>query len=173
MREAILKANARILEVAECQPSLRGMGTTLTALRLDADTGVFEIGHVGDSRAYRLNEGTLWKLTRDHTAAEAMVEQGALSPQQARNHAMSHLLSRALGTQELVDVEVLLGTAESGDRFLLCSDGLVRVFEDWELEERLRECRRGKVEEVVTSLIEEANQRGAPDNVTVAILAVD
>jgi serine/threonine protein phosphatase PrpC len=173
MKDAVLRANMKIWEMAQSQPAFRGMGTTLTALRISVESGAFEVGHVGDSRAYRLHGDTLWQLTQDHTAVMALVESGVLSPQAARNHPMGHVLSRALGTAEEVEVDILLGVAEAGDRFLLCSDGLVRVMEDAELEERLLAARGGNPEKLVRGIVEEAKLRGAPDNVTVALLAVD
>jgi protein phosphatase len=173
MKASLLRANRRIREMAAEQPAFEGMGTTLTALRVDEASGSFEIGHVGDSRAYRLLGGSLLQLTRDHTAAEEMVRTGTLTPEQARNHAMSHILTRALGTGAEVDVSIVLGVAEAGSRFLVCSDGLNRVFEDAELEERLLAWDGRKVDALVRSLVEEANSRGSPDNVTVAVLTVD
>jgi serine/threonine protein phosphatase PrpC len=173
MRESVLRANVKILEMAGSQEGYRGMGTTLTALRLTADSGGFEIGHVGDSRAYRLHHGSLWQLTADHTAGEAMVAEGALSPKQAQNHPLSHILSRAVGTQEEVEVDVILGLAEPGDRFLLCSDGLIRVFDDQELEERMVGWDGTELDLWLRGLVDEANRRGSPDNVTVVVLAAD
>ncbi|MGW8267534.1 MAG: PP2C family protein-serine/threonine phosphatase [Longimicrobiales bacterium] len=172
MRDALLRANARILTLAAEQASLAGMGTTLTALRVKADTGAFEIGHVGDSRAYRLAGGQFWQITKDHTVVAEMVEAGTLSPSNARGHHLGHILSQALGTYEDPEVEVLLGQAEAGDRFLVCSDGLTRVMEDDDLEESLLRSREVDLEDVVRGVVEEANRRGAPDNVTMAILAV-
>jgi serine/threonine protein phosphatase PrpC len=173
MREAFLRANGKILNLGAEQAPLAGMGTTLTALRVTAETGAFEIGHVGDSRAYRLSGNQLWKVTRDHTVVADMVEAGTLSPDRARGHHLGHILSQALGTQEDPEVDLILGVAEAGDRFLLCSDGLTRVLEDEDLEESLLRSRRTKLEDVVRGAVEEANRRGAPDNVTMAILAVD
>jgi serine/threonine protein phosphatase PrpC len=173
LRDAILRANDRILKMANDQSSLLGMGTTLTALRVNADTGAFEGGHVGDSRAYRLNGDDLFQITRDHTVVAGMVEAGTLSPSKARDHYLGHILSQALGTQEEVEVDIFLGVAEEGDRFLVCSDGLMRVMEDGDVEEWLQRSRQKELEDVVRLWVEEANRRGAPDNVTVAILAVD
>jgi serine/threonine protein phosphatase PrpC len=173
VKDSILRANKKILEMSYSQPAFKGMGTTLTAFRVKADSGEFEIGHVGDSRAYRLHQGSLWRLTADHSVAEAMVAEGALTPQQGRNHPMSHILSRAVGTHEEVEVDLILGVAEPGDRFLLCSDGLIRVFEDQELEERLVGWDGRKLELLVQGMVNEANLRGGPDNITVAVLAVD
>lgn len=173
LREAILRANQRILSLATRESELSGMGTTLTALRVEADGGAFEGGHVGDSRAYRLNRDKLSQITRDHTVVAGMVEAGTLSPSEARDHYLGHILSRALGTEEDVEVEVFLGVVEEGDRFLLCSDGLMRVMEDRDVEQWLRRSREKDLEDVVRLWVEEANRRGAPDNVTVAILGVE
>jgi protein phosphatase len=173
MRDAVLRANGKIQNLAAEQASFAGMGTTLTALRVRADTGAFEIGHVGDSRAYRLTGNQLWQITRDHTVVAEMVEAGTLAPSSARGHHLGHILSQALGTQDDPDVEVVLGQAEAGDRFLVCSDGLTRVLEDHDLEECLLRSREVDLEDVIRGAVEEANRRGAPDNVTMAILAVD
>jgi protein phosphatase len=173
MREAFFRAHERLLALTAAQPSLAGRGTTWTALRVSEDTGAFDVGHVGDSRAYRLNGDEFWQITRDHTVVAGMVEAGTLSPSAAKGHPLGHILSQALGSHEELEVDVLLGVVEEGDRFLVCSDGLIRVMEDHELEERLRQSREEELEDVVRASVEEANRRGAPDNVTVAILAVE
>lgn len=171
--DAFRSANDRILEMGEEEESRTGMGTTLTVLRLDPESGAFEIGHVGDSRAYRLVGDELIQLTRDQTLVADMVDAGTLSPSEARQHYLGHILSQALGTREQLEVEVLRGVAGEGDRFLLCSDGLLRVLDDEDLLRWLRESRSRGLEEVVEGMVEEANRKGAPDNVTVAVLSVD
>ncbi len=173
MQEAFQRANREILRMADADPSLLGMGTTLTALRLEAESGGFEVGHVGDSRAYRLNRDDLSQVTRDHTVVAGMVEAGMLSSSEARGHYLGHILSRVLGAEEDLEAELILGAAEAGDRFLVCSDGLMRVMEEGDLKEWLQRSREVGVEDVVRGLVEEANRRGAPDNVTVGVLAVD
>ncbi len=173
MEASFRRANDRILEMAEDQASLAGMGTTLTVLKLNAASGAFEVGHVGDSRAYRLSGGRLLQLTRDQTLVADMVEAGTLTPAEAQRHYLGHILSQALGTRAELEMEHLLGVAEEGDRFLLCSDGLLRVLDDEDLGGWLLESRSGELEEVVHGMVEEANRRGAPDNVTVAVMAVD
>lgn len=173
LRDAVLHANDRILAMAGEQVAFAGMGTTLTALRVDCASGGFEVAHVGDSRAYRLNGSNLWQLTRDHTVVAGMVEAGTLSPARARDHHLGHLLTRALGTTEDLEVEVVLGIAEAGDRFLVCSDGLMRVMDDDDVRAWLLESRARKLDDLVKDWVVEANRRGAPDNVTVAILALE
>jgi len=173
IREAVLRANQTILHLASEKESLSGMGTTLTALRVNGETGAFEVGHVGDSRAYRLMEGKLVQITRDHTVVAEMVEAGTLPRSAARGHRLEHILSQALGTSQEVEVDVTLGVVAEGDRFLLCSDGLIRVWEDAEMALAVQASRGGDLESVVVGLVEEANRRGAPDNVTAAILSVE
>jgi protein phosphatase len=173
MQEAFQQANREILRVAGEAPALLGMGTTLTVLRLDSETGWFEVGHVGDSRAYRLNRDALSQVTRDHTVVAGMVEAGMLSSAEAQGHYLGHVLSRVLGAEEALEAELTLGMAEAGDRFLVCSDGLMRVMNEEDLKEWLQKSRELEVEDVVRALVEEANRRGGPDNVTVGILAVD
>jgi protein phosphatase len=172
MKETILSANRKILEASESQPAFAGMGTTLTALRVLPGDRAFVLGHVGDSRAYHFSGDALRQISRDHTVVQEMVDAGKVPASQAREHPMAHLLSRALGTDPDVLVDVLEGELREGDRFLLCSDGLVKVFDDHEIEERVREVGSQGLEDVVDALVDEANVRGAPDNVTVAILAV-
>lgn len=172
LREAILQANLKILETSRSQPSLAGMGTTLTVLHLDSETGTFRVGHVGDSRAYRFREGVLVQLTRDHTAVAEMVAGGILPPSDARGHPMAHILSRVLGSRPEPEVDLIPGMARKGDIFLLCSDGLTKVFENEELGDRIVEGKGKRLENLIRALVDEANARGAPDNVTVAGLAV-
>jgi len=173
LREAILEAHARIVDMARSRPALQGMGTTLTALHLDTASGDFSVGHVGDSRAFRFHRGELVQITRDHTAVAEMVEKGTIRPEAARTHPLSHVLSRVVGCEPEPEVDILLGTAQAGDLFLLCSDGLEKVFRNEELAERVARGREAGPEALVQSLVEEANARGGPDNVTVAVLLVD
>lgn len=170
---AILRANRKVLDTAEAQPALSGMGTTLTVLHLNLESGAFEVGHVGDSRAYRLNRGKLVQLTRDHTAVADMVQEGTLRPSQAERHPMSHILSRAVGTFHGLKVDQVLGVAEERDLFLLCSDGLTKVFRQSELGDWLESWKESDPEGLVRALVNEANERGAPDNVSVAVLVVE
>lgn len=173
MEEAIRRADRRIREMAAENPELAGMGTTVTALVVRPEEEVFVVGHVGDSRAYRLAAGEVRALTRDHTMVRKMVERGDLPPEGERHHPLAHILSQALGVDAEVEVDVLEGTCGPGDRFLLCSDGLVAVMSDDEIGEWLENVAPGDTESVVTELVAEANRRGAPDNVTVALVALD
>jgi len=172
MKESILAANRKILEMAGSQPALSGMGTTLTALKVSTGDRTYSMGHVGDSRAYLLSAGGFRQISKDHTMVQDMVEAGKIPASAAREHPFAHLLSRALGTDPHLLVDVGEGTIQEGDFFLLCSDGLVKVFDDGEIEEWMGRLGSESLEGVVDSMVAEANDRGAPDNVTVAILGV-
>lgn len=177
MEGAILRAQERLLEEIRGRPGLRGMGTTLTALEVrpgpTADkNGGFVVGHVGDSRAYRFRGGRLERLTRDHTQVQDAVEAGHLSAEEARVHPARHVLTMVLGVEAPIEPQIVEGPADPGDLFLLCSDGLTEVLSDGQIEEVLgREARRG-LEAVVAELVDGVNDRGSPDNVTVALLRI-
>ena len=164
-------ANLRIHEAAQKNPQMHSMGTTVAGI-LVVEDGVL-IGHVGDSRAYHLTGGILYLRTTDHTLVHSMVEEGRLPPEAEKDHPMAHILTRALGVEEELEPEIHRGVVARGDRFLLCSDGLGRVMSDDEVGEWIRALRPTALEEDGSGLIEEANRRGAPDNVTVALLTAD
>lgn len=172
MAEAVAEADGAVRREARRDPSLQGMGTTLTALLIaaSADRGV--VGHVGDSRAYRLPAGGgLTPVTTDHTWVQEQVEKGRIAPLDARHHPMGHVLSRVLGTGDGVSADVIPVPVEPDDVYLLCSDGLVAMLSDAEIEEILRD-RSRSTEELADALVEEANRRGGVDNVTVAIARI-
>lgn len=172
MEDSIQEANRVILELSESQPAFAGMGTTLTALDVNGESGRYVLGHVGDSRAYLLSEEGFSQISRDHTMVRDMVEAGKIPASAEREHPLAHILSRALGTAPRVDVDILEGQIRVGDCFLLCSDGLVKVMEEEEVEAWVRRAGSDPLEVVVDAMLEEANRRGAPDNVTVALLLV-
>jgi protein phosphatase len=173
MRQAYGAAHARVKEKSETGSEFAGMGTTLTALKVDAEAGTFVLGHVGDSRAYHLSQGILFHRTTDHTLVRSMVDQGKLPASAERDHPMGHILTRAVGIEGDFEPQIVKGALTEGDRFLLCSDGLVRVFQDEEIGAWLRELSHDDLESAVEQLVDEANRRGAPDNVTVALLVVE
>lgn len=172
MGACIRRANRRIVEMSEERPGFLGMGTTLTALKVFCENGSYVLGHVGDSRAYLLSRGEFSQLSRDHTMVRDMVEAGRLPPSAEREHPLGHILSRAVGTELDVEVDVLEGPIQEGDVFMLCSDGLVKVMADDEMEDWVRKAESEPLEDVVSAMMEEGNQRGAPDNITVAFLRV-
>lgn len=173
MAEAVRSADRRIRSEGLRDPERAGMGTTLTAFRLDTDRATWHIGHVGDSRAYRFRNGTLEQLTRDDTWVQSQVDAGRIKPENARNHPWSSLLSQAVGLDEPAEPSVLEGEAEPGDVFLLCSDGLLAHLGDEELARLIRDHLEEGLEAVTRTLVDAANDRGGIDNITVGLLRVE
>jgi len=173
MEESVQRANRKIFEMSETQPAYSGMGTTLTALKVSPDTGTYVMGHVGDSRAYLLSGDGFSQISRDHTMVRDMVDAGKIPPSAEREHPLGHILSRVLGTESDVEVDLVEGTTQDGDCFLLCSDGLTKVMNEEEVEGWVRRARSEPLETVVDLMVEEGNLRGAPDNITVAFLKVN
>ncbi len=173
MAEAIAAANLEVWEASVANPERQGMGTTVTALQLDGDSARWVIGHVGDSRGYLFRDGKLRRVTRDHTVVQDLLESGAISPSAAADHPLGHLINRAVGTEETVQVDVYPGEALPGDIFLLCSDGLAGLMTDDELEDALQGLTITELDEKSAELVAIAHERGAPDNVTLCFLAVE
>lgn len=168
LSEAIREANSRILREAAEDPAREGMGTTVTAL-LTLRDGRSVVGHVGDSRAYRLRDGEFLRITRDHTWVQEQVERGGLTPEAARLHSASGVLTRALGVEADVEPDLIREEWREGDLYLLCSDGLTGMVPDRRIAELLR---NGEdLEERADALVELANREGGRDNVTVVLVA--
>ncbi|MFQ5746151.1 MAG: Stp1/IreP family PP2C-type Ser/Thr phosphatase [Gemmatimonadota bacterium] len=146
-----------------------GMGTTATVLFLDA-RGDYLIGQIGDSRAYVYRAGELHQLTRDHSWVQEQVDLGVLTPEQARLHPQSNLITRALGVDRDVSPDLYAGELRDGDVFLLASDGLSDMLAPTAIEEAL--ARPGTLEATARSLVDEANRAGGSDNVSVLLVAV-
>jgi len=169
MRAAIRAANGAIFQRTLTEHDKRGMGTTVTALVLyDAR---FLIGQVGDSRAYLLRDGKLVQLTKDHSYVQEQVDAGYLTPEQARAHPYSNVITRCVGANSEVIPDVYVGAVKPGDVFLLASDGLTGMVEDPDLAEVLTSGRAPQ--EQVDALIAEANRHGGLDNITAVIVRID
>jgi PPM family protein phosphatase len=164
LRETILAANRRIHELARADPSRAGMGTTLTAAIVSAEREEVAIGHVGDSRAYRLRARKLEQLTRDHSLVEEMRRKGQLTEAQAQDHPQRSIITRALGPEPEVEPDVQTVSAAPGDVFLICSDGLTTML----TEEQIAKLLSGatSMAAAVRALVEEANRAGGRDNIT-------
>jgi len=169
MRLAIRAANGAIFDRTLTEHDKRGMGTTVTTLVL-YDTR-FLIGQVGDSRAYLFRDGKLLQLTKDHSYVQEQVDAGYLTPEQARSHPYSNVITRCVGANSEVMPDIYLGTAKPKDVFLLASDGLTGMLEDRQLAELLAPTRMPQ--EQVDELIAEANRHGGLDNITAIIVRVD
>jgi serine/threonine protein phosphatase PrpC len=165
--EAIRKANRTVL--AEARKRGKQMGSTIVALLVHDER--YAIVWVGDSRAYLLRDGELIQLSRDHTQVQEMVDRGIMRAKDAVNHPMGHILSRAVGVRDEVQIDQVAGEVFPGDVFLLCSDGLHGYVDEKEIARLLA---RGSPERVSEELVELTLQNGAPDNVTViAVWASD
>jgi len=164
LRETIEEANRRIHELARADPSKAGMGTTITAAIVDAQGEEVGIGHVGDSRAYRWRRGKLERLTRDHSLVEEMRRKGQITDAQAEDHPQRSIITRALGPEPDVEVDLQTVPASPGDVFLLCSDGLTTMVGEERIGAVLSAA--GSMREAVRTLVDEANGAGGRDNIT-------
>ena len=171
LANAIREGNEAILDRAADDPSLYGMGTTVTAAAV-AGGRHLQLAHVGDSRAYLLREGALDQLTTDHTVVGELVRRGRLTPEQAAIHPERSILTRAVGLDPRVPVDLPDPLAlRSGDQLLLCSDGLTEAVDDDQLTELLSAAPDGQA--ACRSLIDAANDAGGPDNITVVLVRVE
>jgi PPM family protein phosphatase len=168
LSERAREANRRIFDLARDDASRSGMGTTLTGALLSSDE--VSIVHVGDSRAYLFRDGVLSQLTRDHSLVEELRRRGQLTPEEAEDHPQRSIITRALGPERDVEVDVHTHQARRGDVFMLCSDGLTSMVREDRLREILSEA--DSLKTAVDRLVDEANQAGGRDNITVVAFRV-
>lgn len=169
LAERVREANARIHEMSQAEEDRAGMGTTITA----AHVGEHEIAiaHVGDSRAYRLREGELERLTEDHSLVEEMRRRGQLTAQEADEHPQRSIITRALGPEPEVVVDTYSWRGAAGDVYLLCSDGLTSMVPEARLAALLREA--PTLSDAGRALIHAANEAGGRDNITVVLFRLE
>jgi serine/threonine protein phosphatase PrpC len=165
LEQTIKVANRAINRQAQSDPNLAGMGTTTTAAIVDPEAEEVAIGHVGDSRAYRYRAGKLERLTRDHSLVEEMRRKGQLTEAQAEDHPQRSIITRALGPEPEVEVDLQTVPALAGDVFLICSDGLTTMLDDAHIARLLE--RASSMAAAVRALVDEANRAGGRDNITV------
>jgi serine/threonine protein phosphatase PrpC len=170
LKQTIEDANRMIHKLARQDSNLAGMGTTTTAAILDEEAEEVAIGHVGDSRAYRLRRGKLERLTRDHSLVEEMKRKGQLTEAQAEDHPQRSIITRALGPEPEVEVDLQTVPAQAGDIFLICSDGLTTMLDDDHIERIL--VRATSMPNAVRALVDEANRAGGRDNISVIAFKV-
>lgn len=172
LRAAIDAANRRVLALSR-ENGAAPMGTTLVVW-IDAGEGQCFVGHVGDSRAYRLRRGVLEALTEDHSVVQQMIREGLMSEAEARVAPNRNVITRAVGLDPVVDADVRSWVRGPGDVFLLCSDGLTDMLTERELEallnDRLSAEGEGDLRAAADALIEAANDAGGVDNVSVVLL---
>lgn len=159
-------ANERIQAHIHQYPQHKGMGCTAELLAFSGTN--FVIGHIGDSRTYRLAEDGLRQLTKDHSLVQEQVDMGLITPVEARSHSMRNVISRAVGVEEDLALDIIRGKAIRGDLFLLCSDGLTDMVSDHIIQEVVLS--NSSVEDKIAQLIDLAKAAGGLDNITVALV---
>lgn len=169
LMEAVAKANESIYSVSQSQPQCAGMGTTLV-------TGLFTndkllVGHIGDSRMYRLRGETLEQITEDHSLLNEQIKSGLITPEQAKYSNNKNLVTRALGIDPEVELELHEYDVEVGDLYLLCSDGLSDLVEDEEIQLTLTSL-SANLELAANQLVQMANDNGGKDNISVILARV-
>ena len=167
--DLIQEANRRVYDRSSSDPNTSGMGTTITVALVEDDRVSF--GHVGDSRAYLIRKARMEQLTEDHSLVNELLKTGKLSREEAETHPQRSVITRALGTDPDVDVDTFSVQAETGDLFLLCSDGLTdMVPEDSILE--VVERHREDIDGALRALVKAANRGGGQDNITVVAFEI-
>ncbi len=167
--DLIQEANRRVYDRSSTDPNTSGMGTTMTVAL--AEDGQVAFGHVGDSRAYLIRDGTMEQVTEDHSLVNELLKSGKLSPEEAETHPQRSVITRALGTDPDVDVDTFTIAAETGDLFLLCSDGLTDMVEEEAILEVV-ERNRSDIDAALKALVKAANRGGGEDNITVVAFEI-
>jgi len=168
--EAIKAANTAIHDASMSRPEQTGMGTTIVAAVFHDNT--LTVAHVGDSRLYRYRSGVLSQVTEDHSMVQELLRRGLMTPEEARTSLNRNLVTRALGIDPLVEVDVREQQYEDGDLYLLCSDGLNDVLTDEEITAVLAR-HPDNMESAVQRLVADVNARGGPDNVSIVMIQAD
>jgi protein phosphatase len=169
MADALRTANRAIYERMLAESDKQGMGTTASVLLLSH--GHYLIGQVGDSRVYLLRDGLLTQITKDHSYVQEQVDAGFLTPEQARYHPYSNVITRCVGAGDTVEPDVYFGELAVGDVLLVASDGLTGMVDDRRLQTML--LARSSAGRIVDALIAEANGRGGLDNITAIVIRVE
>ncbi len=167
LKKGIEEANLMIYEEQLYRPDLNGMGTTLTVIWEDKKRIL--LGHVGDSRAYRLRDGLIQQISQDHSMVAELVRDGLLTPEEARRHPYRNIITRALGTSETVEVDISEFDKRTGDIYLICSDGLSEYVQEDQMHKILSE---HELEEAADLFLNLALEGGGRDNISLVIAEV-
>jgi serine/threonine protein phosphatase PrpC len=173
LKESLLRANTTILQHAKANPQLSGMGTTATVMKWDGAQTV-HLAQVGDSRAYYWNSKGIWQLTQDHSVTHEKWRAGLISRDQMKTDEMKNVITRSVGYEPNLKVDCFAFPIESGDGFLLCSDGLSNPLSDALMFDILDESTKSglSLEDMAKQLVIAANERGGDDNVTVVLVRI-
>ncbi|OPY57190.1 MAG: Serine/threonine phosphatase stp [Pelotomaculum sp. PtaU1.Bin035] len=163
--DSVKHANASIYELSRRNQDLKGMGTTITACL--KQEGRILVAHVGDSRAYLISKGVISQLTRDHSLVQELLRYGGINEEQALLHPQRNVLTRALGTEQSVEVDIYSTVIIPGDLLLLCTDGLTRYLRQEELLPIVQSS--GDINTVARNLLGKALERGGADNITIIL----
>jgi len=169
IRAVIEQSNRTIHDAASNQPQYQGMGTTIIVALFYDDR--LSIAHVGDSRVYRMRDGKIEQLTRDHTLLQELVDRGFYTPEEARQSLNRNIVTRALGVEPEVKVDLQEDIALPGDIYVLCSDGLNDMIDDETIRLTLEEF-GANLERAAGRLVEQANEQGGADNISVVLVKV-
>jgi serine/threonine protein phosphatase PrpC len=169
MQKTFTLANQRILDHIQSNPDHKGMGCTAELLAI-TDAG-FVLGHMGDSRTYRLRNSQLKQITKDHSLVQDQLDQGIITPEQAAKHLQRNVILRAVGTTQNPSLDLIRGRTYPGDRFLLCSDGLTDMVSDETILQALKHYPR--LPEAADVLIALAKDGGGKDNITVVLMHIE
>lgn len=164
---AVKLANSAIHEASQTQPECAGMGSTVVTALFHGNK--MSVGHVGDSRLYRLRNGDLKQITLDHSVVQELLSRGLITPEEAKTSHNKNLVTRALGIEADVEVDVQEVEVEANDIYLLCSDGLSDVFSDDVILKMLLE-KNGDLEETAQYMVNEVNTNGGPDNISIILI---
>jgi protein phosphatase len=169
VREQVMKANATIYHAAQSQPQYAGMGTTLVVCLFYDNKAL--VAHLGDSRLYRMRDGALKQITRDHSLLQEQIYSGLISAEQAKHAQHKNLVTKALGIDPTVEPEIREYETRPGDIYLLCSDGLCDMVEDDDISMTL-EALGANLKLAAQQLVQMANDNGGKDNVSVILVRV-
>lgn len=164
----IRMANQRLYSLQQERTELNGMGTTVAALRIDADDALATLAHVGDSRIYRYRADAFEQLTNDHSWVNEQLQKNIITAEEARNHRYKNVITRALGNRLDLEIDARIEKLEPEDLFLMCSDGLSGMVEDGTMHSTLREL--PDLRECANKLVALANEAGGLDNITVVLV---
>ena len=166
LEQAIQRANEVVIEKADSDEALNGMGTTIVAATIEGDR--MSVANVGDSRLYVVGDREIRQITRDHSLVEEMVRMGGIKREQARSHPDKNIITRAIGAQAFLNIDFFKVRLEPGDIVLMCTDGLTNMIEDEEIR-MILQGQRDLVEKA-ESLVNAANNNGGKDNITVVLI---
>ncbi len=167
LESAVNAANIRIFDKSRESKELNGMGTTVVAVLIIGNTAYFT--HAGDSRAYSLSNNELCQITRDHSIVQSMIENGKLTPEEARFHPRKNVITRALGVEESIVPEFNVLDLNDGDKLLLCTDGLTNFVNS----DTITSVLSGEYEDASKELVDIANKNGGGDNITAVVIMID